>query len=600
MFDWILSLLAGVAAAFLAYGWRPQRRWIALLAARVLSVLLATALFLDAPLGSRSRSPIVALDVSGSWTRGGDRAAFARAKAIAAQRSSEGRIAIYGDSLREASVGAIQLPSDSRSLVGPLVARAAASGRPVLLISDGEADDPEALRSLPAGSELLVLDRSPAVDLAVANLRLPRSALAGDTVRVGVDVAAGALPVPAGTLTFALDNLRLASVALDSMPPFGERSLEVHLRLPDRAGWALLRVVAQVPRDAEPSNDTLTAVLGVAREAQAVLVSTSPDLDVRALGTVLRGIVSLPTRGYLRVAPGQWREEGTLAAVSEDLVRQAVRNAPLLLLYGDTAFFGPPRALGAGGVLLVVPPGIESGEWFATGSAASPLSSLLAGLEWDSLAPLSVGPVPRGATFNLLEVRRARRLERSFVGSGWESPRRVVVVNASGFWRWRQHGGAAALAHAAFWSGILDWLAAEDRQRGIATGASFYREGDVLTWIRGRGADSVVQVVLQSLSTREPLVDTLHLNFGSGRAVVETPGLPRGVYRAVALRDSFLVAVNASRELLPRSPLLRSGAVGEIPPAGWERRLRGEPWAYVLLLLALLGEWLGRRRLGLR
>ncbi|HWP02644.1 MAG TPA: hypothetical protein VNL96_04245, partial [Gemmatimonadaceae bacterium] len=498
MLDWLIALAAGTLAAILAYGWRPA--YWPLAVSRALVAVLAVALFLDAPLGARSAPAIVALDVSQSWMRGGDTTAFAQARQLAAQRSD--RILLFGDSVREVAGARVPLPSDRRSLLAPLVARAAADGRPLLVISDGEADDPEVLSSLPLGSRVVVQDRRPVVDLAVSNLRVPRIAVSGDTARITVDLSAGPLEVPGGALRIDVDQRPATSLGLDAMPPFGERSIDLQVRLPPTAGWIQLRAVVQVAGDLEPRNDTLVATLRLTSAARALLVSTNPDLDVRELGTVLRGIVSLPSRGYLRVATGQWREEGTLAPVAEEAVRSAIRTASLLVIHGDTAFFGPPRTLGAGGLLLVVSPGVESGEWFATGTLASPLAAPLAGLEWDSLPPLQVGAAAGGASFALLEVRRGRRLERAAVGFGWEQPRRVVVVNASGFWRWRMRGGAGAAAHAAFWGAILDWLAAEDRPVGVAPLASVYRDGDRIAWIRGRGVDSTLKAVILSYEER--------------------------------------------------------------------------------------------------
>ena len=158
-------------------------------------------------------------------------------------------------------------------------------------------------------------------------------------------------------------------------------------------------------------------------------------------------------------------------------------------------------------------------------------------------------------------------------------------------------GGAAAAAHAAFWGAILDWLAAEERPLGVAPLASLYREGDRIAWIRGSRSDSTLKAVILSYETRT--LDTLQIRFGSD-GVGETEPLPAGVYRVVAAGDTALLAVNVSRELLPKRPALRTSSVGEDGALVRARGMRGEPWAYLLLLALLIGEWLGRRRAGLR
>ena len=101
-----------------------------------------------------------------------------------------------------------------------------------------------------------------------------------------------------------------------------------------------------------PSNDTLSFALDVARGASAVFASTAPDEDARYALDVLRGTLAVPTRGYFRVAPGRWVQDGSLAAVSEDDVRRSVAEAPLAVLHGDTAIFGAPRAFTRGALAL--------------------------------------------------------------------------------------------------------------------------------------------------------------------------------------------------------------------------------------------------------
>ena len=93
MISWLLALAAGCGAAVWHYGWPlphdPYRR--ALLALRVVAVLLAVALLLDAPLGARRTRALVALDVSASWAQGGGTTGrFAEAAQRA--RSSDGEL----------------------------------------------------------------------------------------------------------------------------------------------------------------------------------------------------------------------------------------------------------------------------------------------------------------------------------------------------------------------------------------------------------------------------------------------------------------------------------------------------------------------------
>src|SRR5262249_40636606 len=138
-----------------------------------------------------------------------------------------------------------------------------------------------------------------------------------------------------------------------------------------------LRAIVATANDAEPRNDTLSAVIELSRAASAVFVSTSPDQDARFAMAILRGALSLPTRAFLRIAPGNWRHEGDLTTATEAEVRLAMRDAPVVILHGDTNAFGPVRAATMGPLALMVPPDVDDGEWYPVATPVSPLSPAL-------------------------------------------------------------------------------------------------------------------------------------------------------------------------------------------------------------------------------
>jgi hypothetical protein len=309
--------------------------------------------------------------------------------------------------------------------------------------------------------------------------------------------------------------------------------------------------------------------------------------------------VSLPTRGFYRVAPGKWREDGTLAAVDEDVVRRAAREAPLLVLQGDTALFGNPREFARGALLLVAPPATPAGEWYPTGTPASPMTSSLSGSPWDSLPPLDVSAGVPAGDFEILETRRARRLERRIAAVGWEKPRRMILVGAAGFWRWRFRGGVGTGIHAAFWGSIIDWLAAarSDVRAAVPVDGAV-REGRPVRWRRGSATDTVVSVALTSETPARS--DSLVLRFPGGALFAESPPLPAGIYTATVRGGSSTLVVNRTAELLPRRPSVREGPVGTGQTLTEPPRLRGIGWAFLVVIAALCAEWVLRRRAGLR
>ncbi|HEU5186146.1 MAG TPA: hypothetical protein VFU01_16350 [Gemmatimonadaceae bacterium] len=599
MSSWVVAAVAAIALALVLYGWREPGRLVRrapLIALRALALGLVIALLLDAPAGAaRPIAPFVALDASASWVRANDTAAWRNAVRLARDAPHD-TLFLFGDSARVADLP--ERPHDRTSRVRPAIERALAAGRPLTIVTDGEIDDPAELPALPAGSRIELVPHGAVSDLAVVALEAPTAAVGGDTIELRATVRA-ADQVPANaTLTFALGDRALTSVTIEELSPRGERTVAARVPLVSNDG-AYVLAAALSTGDAEPGNDTLAVAIEIARAARAVLVSTRPDLDARFMTTVLRGAISLPTRAYFRVAPDEWRLEGPLTPVAEGEVRRAVREAPLLVLHGDTAYFGSPRSVASGALALV--PGVRDtlGEWYPVAAPASPVASAVSGIAWDSLPPLAAMGPARGEWEGLI-VARARQFDRQAVIAGVERPRRVVTVSAGGFWRWRFRGGRSADAYDALWGSIFDWLAAQRADARAAVPAdAIIREGDRIRWVRGTPGDSTVTVRLQRRGD-PPRTDSVALHFGASGSVAESGPLEAGVYDVSVAGGNALLVVNGSRELLPRAPTVQAGNIGESAVRGERPRLRDENWPLLLALIALCAEWLLRRRTGLR
>jgi len=76
--------------------------------------------------------------------------------------------------------------------------------------------------------------------------------------------------------------------------------------------------------------------------------------------------------------------------------------------------------------------------------------------------------------------------------------------------------------------------------------------------------------------------------------------LAPGIYDATARGGSALLAVNGSREWLPRAPRIGGGAVRGAIALDTAPRLRSAGWVYALAILLLCAEWILRRRRGMR
>ena len=399
MSPWLVAVVAGVIVALIQYGPRELRTgWLSIVAAllRVVSITVLVALLLDAP--SAPAKPVTvwsALDASLSMARG-DSTVWRAARDSIRRINAESTF-VFGDSVRRGDTASA--PHDHVSLLRPVVERALGAGHPLVVVTDGELDDPDAARALPSGSRVIVLPHPTHSDLAVASIDVPRAVVSGDTVEARVSVVAGNGGSRPGTLALTVDGKPLANTTVEALAPFAERSVSIKTKLESSSGGgpSLLRAVVSAPGDAEPRNDTLSIAIDISRAASAVFVSTSPDFDARYALAVLRGALGIPTRGFFRVAPGEWRVEGALTPIAESDVRQALRDAPVAIIHGDTAAFGPPRSALSGPLALIVTTGTE-GEWYASSAPASPLAPALSGLTWDSLPPVALASnVPKGS-----------------------------------------------------------------------------------------------------------------------------------------------------------------------------------------------------------
>ena len=600
MSPWLVAAGAGLVFALLQYRWRRTYRGPLALAAgvlRFLAVLLVVALLLDAPVGPpKPVSSWAALDVSESMRRGDS--ALWRAAMDTARAAGADTMLFFGDSARSSSPD--PRAADVRSELRPVADRAMAAGHPIVVVTDGELADGDAASNLPAGSRIVVLERPSQQDVAVTALEAPRAVVAGDTVGVRITVASGNAGSAAGVASLRLDGREILRMPFDALPAFGSRSLEARLRIDGPPGPALMQAIVAAAGDAVTRNDTFTVALDRSRSASAVFVSTAPDLDSRAAIGLLRGALAMPARGFLRIAPGVWRVDGSLSPVSETEVRAALHDAPIAIIHGDTSAFGPPRTATLAPYALLVPATDTTGEWYVTATPVSPLTPAYMGIGWDSLPPLIIGDRDLTGKWTAMQVSDGRSGTPRAIVVGEDAPRRTVTVAASGFWRWQFRGGSSADAFAAFWGGIFDWLAGERAdKRAAIPDASAFRAGERIRWRRGGAADSVVTLTWRKRNG-PPRSDSLMLRFPAGATVVETPSMDEGEYDIFVRGGQAALAVNASAEWIPRQARLRSGVMRTGAPVGAAPRLRDHGWIYVLIVAALCAEWLIRRRVGLR
>ncbi len=616
--------MIGAAVAWLAYrrASSASRAPIVLLALlRGLAVAVVAALLLGAPSApTRPALALLAIDASASWRRGaGDDSVAVRAMRafVDSSRADATDVVLIGDSLRDIALADVSrlVPTDRASRVRPAIDRAAALGRPLIVVTDGEIDDAEAMADAPSGSVVRIPARAARADAAIAELSIPAAATAGDTVPVSALVVAGAGGSADGTLQLTLDGAASASAPVAALSAFASTRVALPLVVPRGARIALVRAIVRVGGDVEARNDTLTSPLEIGDRPPAVFVSTAPDLDVREALTVLRGALALPTRAYLRLAPNVWREEGSLVPISESDVRARAGAAGLLILHGDTSFVPRGRVRGSRALWVPAPPTPlarageteRAAEWYIGSAPESPLSAALSGLPWDTLPPVTLAGAARGS-FSVLTARLSRRGESvAAIAGRSDSGSRTLVVSGSGYAGWSLRGGRSAEAFTALWGAMFDWLAAA---RGDVRAArpvpSSVRAGDMVKWQRG-GTDSAVTVLITrregagvAASPAATRTDSLRLEFGSAGGDATSAPLAEGVYDVRAPGGASVLVVNAANEWIPRVASVRAGALSRGVLASDAPRLADSTWPFVLALLLLCAEWIGRRAAGLR
>ncbi|HXE57271.1 MAG TPA: hypothetical protein VNK43_04665, partial [Gemmatimonadales bacterium] len=491
-----------------------------------------------------------------------------------------------------------------RSRLAPALLAAAASGRPILVVTDGEIEDvAEIPADLRARIGVRLFPRRLAWDVGVAQVAGPARVTAGDSIPLDVEVrSAGAeapdtvtLRVATARETIARRRVRLA-----------EGSTRVTIVVPATGippGQHFLRVGLDGVGDSEPRNDLRLHAVTVAATPGVVLIADPGDWDSRFLYRTLRDVAQLPVRGFVRVERDRWRTMGELAPVGADEVRRTARQADLLVLKGASGGFA--RGSRARGVLhwrsgengeTLVP-----GDWYISLGESSPLAGAFFGLPVDSFAPvLRITPVqPDPDQWVALTAREGRRGPERPVVVGRDDGRvRRITVAADGFWRWAFRGGSSEQGYRSMMAAAATWLlggvdTAQGRARPLRAVVANARPV-VFEWIAsGKPRPTGVTLVAESVTLR----DTLRFD-GQGRA---TLWLPVGEYRyRLEGGGGGAVAVETnSDEWFPRPVALEERPAGRVE-ASTRATARGQLWLFGLCLLALVGEWAARRRLGLR
>jgi hypothetical protein len=352
--------------------------------------------------------------------------------------------------------------------------------------------------------------------------------------------------------------------------------------------------------DREPRDDLRQRIITVTALPAVVLLARPPDWESRFLARELPRVVRSAVRGYAEVAAGRWVDVETGEPVSEERVRQAARQAALVVTRGPEGFTRgasvawrwPSDAREESGA---------AGEWYVTRPGATPLASRLAAVEWDSLPPLlAVSPTTDSdRAWVVLGARQGRRgPARPVVVARDSAQARTLVTTGEGMWRWALRGGAALEAYRALLAAGTDWLLgpAAVRGRGRLSASEVVARGlpVVFQWLGDSVPPTVALNVTGPDSTRR-MVLALDPR-GAAEAFFE-PGAYQ--WRAVSPAGATGVVV-----VEPYSDELHPGPVAAFAPGLVPARraavsVRASWWVFALAIGALVIEWGWRMRRGL-
>jgi hypothetical protein len=601
----VVLLAVGLAAfTYLRLERLGRRGWVPLAFRAVAWTALGLLLInLSCPVRGAALRPLVLLDASLSLGAAGGRWREARDSA-----ASWGEVRGFGDE----RLGSDTLPSRGRSLLAPALLAASGTDRAIMVVSDGEIED---LRDIPpdilARSEVRLFPREQRPDLAITQVSGPARVSAGDSIPLEVTVqAVGAsardtvrVEVLAGSTRVGARTVRLG----------GQAGGRTRLVVPPSAlspGDHLLRVALAGNQDSEPRTDSRIHLVTVARTPGVVFLAGPADWDSRFLHQTLRDVSQLPMRGYVRIEGNRWRSMIDLRPIPTEQVRRAARRADLLILKGGVVDFADgslARGIwswpsGEGGETPV------PGDWYLSATDASPVSGAFLSQPVDSFPPM-IQLIPmeaRPRDWVALYAQLGRRgPQRPAVLGRQEGRARRVTVAADGFWRWAFRGGSSEQSYRSWVAATASWLlGGADSARGVARPVQAVVPNGRPVLFEWVGSGPPVPQGVSWSTTAEPAStsrrqrpDTLHFD-GEGRAAA---WLSPGDYRyRLSSGGSGTVAVEQySDELLPR-------AVTLTPHPGRVRRptsrtaARDWLWLFGICVLALSGEWLVRRRLGLR
>jgi hypothetical protein len=608
MFAVILSSLVAIAIAGGVYlGWEKLGSPGVGMAALRAGALIALAILFFNPVRTehvRGGPPTVLLDASLSM---GARGAHWQAAVDTAQKlaGSGGAILRFGSEVTPFDTTA---PAGGGSQLGDALRAAAARTGPIIVVSDGAVDDAEVLPlALLRGMKLVLVPRDTIPDVALMDVAMEPRAQRSDSIG-GTLLISTVGPVTETTGRFEVfDGTRrliAQELPLPKSPGIARRTFVLPPRSLD-AGTHVLRFELHSAGDAEPDDDVRERVLTVTEQPSVVVLVNPSDWESRFLASTLGEVAHTTVRGFARVRTDRWVDMRSLAVVSENDLRSAVRGAALVVTRGDVG----PELAGWRGPVWRWPAGTDQattampGDWYVQSEIpASPIAGRFAAVEWDSVPPLDqlVPMVLAPGDWTGLLAKLGRRGSNRPVLVGRDTAGvRTLTVAAEGLYHWGLRGGAPREAYRAVIAGGVDWLLGADAIRRSASIMS----SDVVArgmpvafrWSKVPVPDSTVIRLTRGDSS---ITSILHFDAEGVSRVNLPPGTWRWSVPGTSEPGGIAVVEKYSDEFRVRPVSMQAGGDGE-SLSTVERRPRDWWLIFVIAVIAFCGEWAWRLRRGL-
>lgn len=554
------------------------------------------------------------------------------------------RIMLFGERPRFVSADSVESIDfrDELSTLGPaLVSAAEAGASDVLVLSDFRINDVETLDSysqtygLDVKFERLDMERR---NVGVEDFMVFRNDPLEETVTAQASIFSEGLQEDE-SITIEIFEEENLVVSEEVNPISIGNTLMFEVELPinhEASGLLEYRIsLGILEDDFSLDNQKSTFIDMRFSDKEIVFLSMKPDWEPRFLLPVLSEVSGLSFEGFLSLGDDQFLSmndiEGDESIVTESRVKRAVAASRILIVHGlagdspdwvvdaldnsssTIAFIEDGTAASKMGVSTQQ--SIVEGEWYLESSLKpSPLASTLSGIDLTSLAPLNavLPMLDPNSYLRPIEFRRngLGQIQAPLILNESDDSKQALVL-ASGFWRWSSRGGNSREVYRRLWSGVLGWLMASEvasNRRLVEPEVRVWSENDQSRWSAWGLVNNSIHLMIYK---DEKLVqDTTVIVNPESQFFINGLGLGSYSYRADDINSGDLLGSgrfkveNHSLEWfrVPRdlvdiySDLPSSTAIG----SGFSRPLHTYIIPYLLIIIFLSIEWIGRRQRGLR